>query len=72
MQYLHTFSITNASLKLYKKRKSLWIITLNVKKKFYSFFKKYYIPINQNKYFVCVLYYLTMAKLAKTFCKYRQ
>jgi hypothetical protein len=70
MQYLHTFRITKiyATLKLYKTRESLWIITLYVKTESRSFFKKIYTPINQNKYFVCVSYYLKMAKLTKTFC----
>lgn len=70
MQYLHTFQITKiyATLKLYNKSESLWIITLYVKIKSHSFFKKCYISIKQNKYFVCVLNCLKMAKLGKTFC----
>ena len=33
--------------------------------KSHTFFKKIYIAINQNKYLVCVFYYLKMAALAK-------
>jgi hypothetical protein len=70
MQYLHTFMITKiyTTLKLCKKSESLWIITLYVKMESHSFLKKFYISIKQNKYFVCVSYYLKMAKLAKIFC----
>jgi hypothetical protein len=69
MQYLHTFRITKIykTLKLCKKRESLWIIMLYVKMKSHFFFQILYFNY-PNQYFVCVLYNLKMAKLAKTSC----